>query len=330
VGQALTLRAQSRHLHGEAAAGAVLAKQFLRGEEGAARTAGDEMQTQSLLFGEETVTRETAVAQHEVAPCGVGELGGGERDLTGGARRQLAVEAHAVEHVVEHREAALRVAHAGGAALVGRGDHGKLGVHARVGGQPHERAVDAEHAVPAPALDGPRGRRAVDGGQYALAVQLDESGVAELGAGVRAGAGRGRLGRVALGQLGEKCAHMPLERLDGFLQHEEHDEWERQPAPPGEVSRPHAVPRPESLVGQAPTQRCEQGRHRRGHRYMHDVPASQPPSQPDRPRAAIRPWPTGLTQWQWGVALGCHIFAPVGLPSPSVTPLKTARNHYFG
>ena len=99
-----------------------------------------------------------------------------------------------------------------------------------------------------------------------------------------------------------KNAHVPLKRLDGFLQHEEHDEFERQPAPTGEVGRPRAMARAKLGVAQLATQRCEQGRHRRGHRYVHEVPASRPPGQPCRSRSAIRRWRNALIQWQWGDA----------------------------
>ncbi|MEY2879397.1 MAG: hypothetical protein RLZZ15_1777 [Verrucomicrobiota bacterium] len=263
--------ARGRHLHGDAAARAVPAKQLLRGEE--------------------AVTGVAAVGEHPIVGRGARELVRGQRDLAGGARGEATVEADAVAHVVEHGDPALRMAPAGRPALVGRRDEGELRGHGRVGGQAHEGAVEGEHAVPVPACDGPRGRVAVDGGQHALAVQLDERGVPELATRGRAGTRRGGCG--GRGQRGEKRAHVPLERLDEFLQDEAHDE----------VERPHALARAEVGVVQVPPQRREQSRDRRGQRCRHEVPAAvRRPGQPARPATALHRRRDSLIQWSRGNA----------------------------
>jgi len=93
----------------------------------------------------------------------------------------------------------------------------------------------------APALDQRRVGGAIDASQHGGGVEFDEGAGAQLGPGVgeRASAQVGEAG--TLGQLGQELMQMGLERLETFLEQQEHNHGKGQDLLPGEVRGPEPM-----------------------------------------------------------------------------------------
>jgi hypothetical protein len=120
-----------------------------------------------------------------------------------------------------------------------------------------------------PARDaGPR-RLAVNHRQHAVAIEFDERGVLELGAGVSPRTGRHRLEQLAVRQLIQKLVQVPLEGFDGLLEGEEHDDRKGQLALPREIHGAHAMAGDKVTSTQEPAQRFDKLGDMSGDGFVH-------------------------------------------------------------
>ena len=172
----------------------------------------------------------------------VGQFGLGHR--RGG---QPALQPHLIEHIVEHRHAGLRVA-LQRPALIGALHPAEGFADGRPAGQPHQRTVHTQQPVALPALHQRGVLRPVHRGQHGRRVEFDERAGAQFGPGMRQRAATEFGARVAVGQLVQKLMHMGLERLETFLQQQEHEHGKGQHTLPREVAGPAAMARPEGRI----------------------------------------------------------------------------------
>lgn len=121
----------------------------------------------------------------------------------------------------------------------------------------------------APALDGVVRRGAVDHGQNAGAIQLDERGVLELGARMGPRAGRDRFEQILAGQFVEELVQVALDGLHGLLQGKEHDDGKGELALPGEILGAHPMARDERVIAQLATQRFDESDDMAGDGFEH-------------------------------------------------------------
>ena len=203
------------------------------------------------------VTGETAIIDLNIPRLQVFQLLEGQSHLAQRAGFQPRVQADAVEQIIDDRQARLRIASAGGPVLIGGFFPAKGLAQFLALRQTHQGTIDAQESVSPPALDGVL--RAIDGGQYAISIQLDEGAFFELGPSMSHRSAGERLEDLALGQIVEEFVQMALDRLDGLLQQKKHQQWKSQLALAGEILGPHSMASQEVLIAQLGAQGFDEG-----------------------------------------------------------------------
>src|SRR4249920_1839745 len=82
---------------------------------------------------------------------------------------------------------------------------------------------------------------AVNDRQNIAAIQLDKRGVLKLGPRMRPRPGRDQFKQIVTGQLIEKLMQVSLDRLNGFLEHKEHDDRKSQLPIPSKIFGPQPM-----------------------------------------------------------------------------------------
>ena len=164
--------------------------------------------------------------------------------------------AETVEPVIEHRQTRLGQARARGPVLIGGFLPPKDLAQLRTVRQAHQRAIHAEEPVPAPAAEGMIG--AIGDGQDARAMEFEEGTVLALGAGLSHGATGHGCKELALGQVIQELVEVALERLDGLLEEEEHEERAGPLAVAGEVLGSDPMTGAEERIPQPGAERFDQ------------------------------------------------------------------------
>ena len=173
-------------------------------------------------------------------------------------RGQASFQPHLIEHVVEHRHAALRITPQG-AVMIGAWHPAELFPDGRVAGQAQQRTVHREEPVPAPALHQAGVLRPIDGGQHRRGVEFDKGAGAQFGPRMGEGAATEPGRRGPVGQLLQERRQMGLEGLEAFLQQQEQEHGKGQHALAGEVTVAAAVARAEERIDQRPAQLFNEG-----------------------------------------------------------------------
>src|SRR5271165_481252 len=228
-------------------------KQLLRCGKRTRRAPANHLHAVVLVLHQIHKARESAIIDHHVPRRHQRRLLNGQRNLTHFAGRQAGINTEAIEQIVEHRYSALRIGRSGSPLVVFNFHSPELLVQFRTIGQSNQRAVMPKEPMSMPTLQGLGLSRRQD---HRL-VQLDESGVLELGARMGPSASRDRFKELARGQLIEKLMEMALDRFDGFLQHEEHDQGKGQLPLARKIFRSHSVASDERRIAETDPQRFD-------------------------------------------------------------------------
>ena len=153
------------------------------------------------------VTGETPIIEFNVPRLQMLQLLAGQSHFAHRAGFQPGIPTGPIEHIIDHRQARLRIAGARRPVLIGGAFPAKGSSQCLAFGQTHQGTVDAHQSVSAPAPDGML--RAIDRGQDAVAIQFAEGAVFELGPRMRHRPAGDRLKELALGQT------HPETRADG-------------------------------------------------------------------------------------------------------------------
>ena len=116
--------------------------------------------------------------------------------------------------------------------------------HRRVAGQPHQRTVHAQQPMSVPAAHQIRVRRPIHRMQHRL-VEFDKRAGAKFGPRVGDRPGTQARHGQPLAQLPEKLLRVGLERLQTFLEQQQHEDGKGQHTRPREISGPPPMPAPE-------------------------------------------------------------------------------------
>ncbi len=189
-----------------------------------------------------------AVVHLHIPRLQVFQLLEGQSHFAQSAGFQARLQTDPVQQIIHDGQPRFGKTGAGGPVLVGGGLPAKGLAQLRAVGQPHRGTVQPQESVFAPALEGLL--RAIDRRQDAIAIQLEEGAVFELGPRMRHRSAGHRLKDCARGQLVQEFVPVALDRLDGLWQHKKHQQGKGQLALAREILRPHAVAGQEVFITQ--------------------------------------------------------------------------------
>src|SRR2546426_4146578 len=200
------------------------------------------------------IARKASIINQHIAQTGLAQLFDCQLDLAPSTASHAPTQSAPVQKIIEHRHPSFGIRRPGGSQMIAHFHGPNLFKHFRAAGQAQQPTAPPKQTMAPPASQPGLRLWSVNRRQHRRLIQFDEGRVPQFSPRVGPSPGRDRLKHSVCRQLVQELMQMALDRFDGLLQDEEHDDGEAQLPLPCEVLRTYAMTPAELQIAELPPQ----------------------------------------------------------------------------